>query len=212
MVAEVETELEDDDEAVEALLVLDDPGVDTRPVELSVSEDVVTTLDGEDAVTGKLVSELEEVDSVITDIVVVGSAAETTLEVVESVVTDIVEVVSVAETTPEVVDSVVADIVVVSVAETTLEVVDSVVTDTVEVVSVAETTLEVVSGCVIETVVVAGTRPPASGDTAYGGSNMPKLPHALQGEAQDLTGSGATRIGSHRPLGAAVAITEGSSD
>lgn len=192
MVAGVETELEDDDEAVEALLVLDDPGVDTRPVELSVSEDVVTTLDGEDAVTGKLVSELEEVDSVITDIVVVGSAAETRLEVVDSVVTDIV--------------------VAVSVAETTLEVVDSVVADTVEVVSVAETTLEVVSGCVIETVVVAGTRPPASGDTAYGGSNMPKLPHALQGKAQDLTGSGATRIGSHRPLGAAVAITEGSSD
>lgn len=146
----METELEDDDEALEALSVLDDTGVGTRPKEPSVSEDVVTTLDGEDAVTGKLVSELEEVDSVVTDIVVV--------------------------------------------------------------VSVAETTLEVVSGCVIATVVVAGTRPPASGGTAYGGSNSPKLPHALQGEAQDLTGSGATRIGSHRPLGAAVAITEGSSD
>lgn len=156
--------------------MLDDTGVSTRPVELSVtrpvepsvSKDAATTLDGEDAVTGKIVSELEEVDSVVTDIVVVVSVAETTLEVVSGCV--------------------------------------------IATVVVAEITLEVVSGCVVATVVVAGTRPPASGDTAYGGSNSPKLPHALQGEAQDLTGSGATRIGSHRPLGAAVAITEGSSD
>lgn len=68
VVAGVETELEDDDEAVEALSVLDDTGVGTRPEELSMPEDVVTTLDGEDAVTGKLVSELEEVDSVVTEI------------------------------------------------------------------------------------------------------------------------------------------------
>lgn len=68
----------------------------------------------------------------------------------------------------------------------------------------------VISGCVIE-VVVSGTRPPVSGATAYGGSNSPKFPHALQGEAQDLTGLGAARMGSHRPLGAAVAITDSAS-
>ncbi|KAJ5925321.1 hypothetical protein N7454_007960 [Penicillium verhagenii] len=150
VVAGVEIDIEDDDEAAEALSLLEDTGVGNRAKEPSVLEDVVTTLDGEDAVTGELVPELEEVDSEVTDTVVV--------------------------------------------------------------VPVAETVLEVVSGCVIATVVVAGTRPPVSGATAYGGSNSPKLPHALQGEAQDLTVSGATRIGSHRPLGAAVAITEGSSD
>jgi hypothetical protein len=63
----------------------------------------------------------------------------------------------------------------------------------------------------VETVVVTGTKPPVSGSTAYGGSNIPKLPHALHGKAHDLTGSGATRIGSQRPLGAAVAMTEGAS-
>lgn len=99
-----------------------------------------------------------------------------------------------------------------------LEYVDSVVTATVvvsigvAVVSVAGVALGVlcVSGWVIATVVVTGTRPPVSGATAYGGSNMPNGPHALQGEAQDLTFSGATRIGSHLPLGTAVAIAEGS--
>jgi hypothetical protein len=99
-----------------------------------------------------------------------------------------------------------------------LDEVDSVVSATVvestgvAVVSVTELVLGVV--CVSDcsgTVVVTGTRPPVSGATAYGGSNIPKLPHALQGEAHDLTGSGATRIGSHRPLGAAVATTEGAS-
>jgi hypothetical protein len=99
-----------------------------------------------------------------------------------------------------------------------LDEVDSVVSATfveptgVAVLSVTELVLGVV--CVSDwgaTVVVTGTRPPVSGGTAYGGSNIPKLPHALQGEAHDLTGSGATRIGSHRPLGAAVAITEGAS-
>ena len=69
----------------------------------------------------------------------------------------------------------------------------------------------VISGCVIEAVVVSGTSPPVSGATAYGGSKSPKFPHALQGEAQDLTGLGAARMGSHRPLGAAVAITDSAS-
>ena len=100
-----------------------------------------------------------------------------------------------------------------------LEEVDSVVIATVvvstgvAVVSVAAVALGLlcVSGWVIAIVVVTGTRPPLSGATAYGGSNMPNEPHALQGEAQDLTGSGATRIGSHLPLGTAVAITDGAS-
>jgi hypothetical protein len=81
------------------------------------------------------------------------------------------------------------------------------------VVSVAEITLGVVCdfGCGIKVVVDTGTRPPVSGETAYGGSKSPNLPHALHGEAQDLTGSGATSIGSHRPSGAAVAITAAAS-
>lgn len=62
-----------------------------------------------------------------------------------------------------------------------LEEVDSVVTDIlvvsteVMVVSVAEVALGIVcaSGWVIAAVVVAGTRPPVSGETAYGGSNSP---------------------------------------
>lgn len=91
--------------------------------------------------------------------------------------------------------------------------VDSAVTATVvvaigvAVISVAGVALGVVcvSGWVIATVVVTGTKPPVSGETAYGGSNNPNEPHALQGEAQDLTGSGATRIGSHLPLGVGVA-------
>lgn len=98
-------------------------------------------------------------------------------------------------------------IVVVSVAET---LVDSI---GIAVVSVAETN---VLGLVcvadgVATVVVTGTKPPVSGSTAYGGSNIPKLPHALHGEAHDLTGSGATSIGSQRALGAAVSITAGAS-
>lgn len=87
-------------------------------------------------------------------------------------------------------------------------VVDSAVVD-----SVAGISLVVVcgSGCAIEVVVGPGTRPPCSGGTAYGGSNSPNPPHALHGKAQDLTRSGATRIGSHLPSGAAVAITEAAS-
>ena len=84
----------------------------------------------------------------------------------------------------------------------------------VAIVSVAETNVVLGLVCVadgVATVVVTGTKPPVSGPTAYGGSNNPKLPHALHGEAHDLTGSGATRIGSQRALGAAVAITEGAS-
>lgn len=112
--------------------------------------------------------------------------------------------------TSEEVASVVTDAMVVSVGATSEEV-PPVVTDVV--VSVAEITLGVVCGfgCAIQVVVGPGTRPPVSGGTAYGGSNSPNAPHALHGEAQDLTGSGATRIGSHRPSGAAVAITEAAS-
>lgn len=92
-------------------------------------------------------------------------------------------------------------------SEVTCEVVD------VAVLSVVETAVGVVcvSACVIDAIVVSGTRPPVMGATAYGGSKSPKFPHALHGEAQDFTGAGAARMGSHRPLGAAVAITDASS-
>lgn len=60
--------------------------------------------------------------------------------------------------------------------------------------------------------VVVPMRPPSRVGTAYGGSKSPNLPHALHGKAHDLTTSGATRLGSHRPSGAFVAISEGSSD
>jgi hypothetical protein len=56
------------------------------------------------------------------------------------------------------------------------------------------------------------TRPPVSVGMAYGGSNRPNRPHALHGEAQDLTVCGAARIGLQRPSGAAVAMYEGGSD
>lgn len=59
---------------------------------------------------------------------------------------------------------------------------------------------------------VVGTSPPLSAGIAYGGSKSPKRPHALQGRAQERTASGATRLGSHRPSGDLVAITDGSSD
>lgn len=80
------------------------------------------------------------------------------------------------------------------------------------VLSVVEMNVELGLVCtadVVATVVVTGTKPPVSGSTAYGGSNNPKLPHALHGEAHDLTGSGATSIGSQWPLGAGVWIDAG---
>lgn len=71
------------------------------------------------SITGKVASVLEEVDSLVTGIVVVST-----------------------------------DVTVVSVTEVALGVV-------------------CVSGWVIAAVVVTGTRPPVSGETAYGGSNSP---------------------------------------
>lgn len=70
----------------------------------------------------------------------------------------------------------------------------------------------VVSGSVAVIVSVVSMRPPPRVGTAYGGSKSPNLPQALQGRAHDLTTSGATRLGSHRPSGAFVAMTEGSSE
>lgn len=70
----------------------------------------------------------------------------------------------------------------------------------------------VLSGSVAVIVSVVSMRPPPRVGTAYGGSKSPNLPQALQGRAQDLTTSGATRLGSHRPSGAFVAMTEGSSE
>ena len=59
-------------------------------------------------------------------------------------------------------------------------------------------------------VVVVSMRPPPRVGTAYGGSKRPNRPHALHGEAHDLTVLGATRIGSHLPSGFIVAISVGS--
>lgn len=70
----------------------------------------------------------------------------------------------------------------------------------------------VLSGSVAVIVSVVSMRPPPRVGTAYGGSKSPNLPQALQGRAHDLTTSGATRLGSHRPSGAFVAMTEGSSE
>lgn len=41
---------------------------------------------------------------------------------------------------------------------------------------------------------------------------MPKPPQALHGDAHDLTGSGATRIGLQRLLGPLVSVTVAGSD
>jgi hypothetical protein len=58
-------------------------------------------------------------------------------------------------------------------------------------------------------VVVVGTRPPVMVGIAYGGSNRPNLPQALQGYAHELTCFGAAKIGSQRES-ARVAIADGS--
>lgn len=107
----------------------------------------------------------------------------------------------------------VSDGVAVSEEKTVSEVTSEIAEVNVFVISVAEDVSAVVvtSDSVFEIVVVSGTRPPVSGETAYGGSKSPKLPHALQGDAQDLTGLGAARMGSQWPLGAAVAMTDSAS-
>lgn len=45
---------------------------------------------------------------------------------------------------------------------------------------------------------VVAMRPPGRVGTAYGGSKRPNRPQALHGEAHELTGLGAARIGLHR--------------
>lgn len=76
------------------------------------------------------------------------------------------------------------------------------------VVEAAKAVVSVGVGVIV--VVVVSMRPPPRVGTAYGGSKSPNFPHALHGRAHDLTASGATRLGSHRPSGDIVAITEGS--
>lgn len=56
------------------------------------------------------------------------------------------------------------------------------------------------------TMEVGSTRLPVSVGTAYGGSNRPNRPHALQGQAHDLTSFGAASTGLQRESSVAIPV------
>lgn len=84
---------------------------------------------------------------------------------------------------------------------------DGVMTGTTGAAEVTAATEGVIDSVTVVVVTGAWTKPPERGATAYGGSNRPNPPQALHGDAQALTGSGATRIGLQRLLGPWASMT-----